>query len=130
MWKFLFAGMVVVSTGAVHAQAQFVGFCGNYVQLTSNAGDCLNCRLIIADNPKNQFYFVEANNGWTAELTWVDGDASVATGQGFWGDVGGAYDNAGFEIDLLQQGRVLTMFMTHHLPELSATIEATYACTD
>ncbi|MBV0910821.1 hypothetical protein [Anianabacter salinae] len=128
MTRFFAIAALIAVSGA--AQSQPFGLCGNYVQLTSNAGDCFECRLLIADNPEIQKYFVEANNGWTAELVWVDGDASVATGQGFWGPVGGLFDNAGFEIDLNQQGRIMTMLMTHHLPELSGTIEATYACTD
>lgn len=65
-----------------------------------------------------------------AALAEFEGDPSVATGQGFWGDVGGVFDNAGFEIDMSQQGRILEMVMSHHLPEISAPIFATYACTD
>lgn len=119
---------ILASTAA--AQSDWQGFCGNYVQTTSNAGQCVNCRLLIADNPEIQLYLVEADTGWSAELTWVEGDESVASGVGKWGNVGGPYDNATFSIDLSKQGPVLSMIMSHTHPGLGAPIEATYVCLD
>lgn len=108
-----------------HANA---GFCGNYVQTSSNAGDCDNCRLLIADNPKIQKYFVTANNGWEAELSWTHGDDSTAIGSGRWkSNVGGALGGRQFDIDMNQQGRDLHLTMS--LPG-SGPIRATFLCLD
>lgn len=55
----LLAGMLALAAPAAMAQ----GFCGNYVQVSSNAGACPQCTLFIADNPEIQKYFAEANTG-------------------------------------------------------------------
>ena len=106
------------------------GFCGSYVQTSSNAGDCPTCTLIIADNPEIQKYFVTSNNGWEAELLWTHGDDSTAAGSGRWNDnVGHALAGRGFEIDMNQQGRTLNMTMS--MPRNnSAPIQATFKCLD
>ena len=122
------AALFALSTSA--AQAEWLGFCGMYQQVWSNAGACPACSLIVADNPELQFYFVEANNGWTAELNWVEGDESVATGEGQWGDVGGAYGNQRFDIDLYRDRAILTMDMTMHDSSVAGTIQAQYVCSD
>lgn len=97
------------------------GFCGNYIQTASNAGQCKNCRLTIADNPEIQKYFVTANNGWQAELTWTHGDDSNATGSGNWNN------GQHFDIDLSQQGRRLNLIMSN---PGSGPIRATFNCLD
>ena len=122
------AGALMVSASA--AQADWYGICGMYQQVWSNAGACPGCSLIVADNPEIQFYFVESNNGWTAELTWVEGDESTATGEGKWGNVGGVYNNQGFDIDLYRDRAILTMDMTMHDPSVAGTVQAQYLCTD
>jgi len=124
------AMVAAVSLAATTANAEWLGFCGNYQQVTSTAGDCLECRLIIADNPEIQFYGVESNTGWSAELTWVEGDESVAQGAGHWGNVGGAYGGQNFDIDLVRQGDFLDMRMTHHAASLPGTIKARFVCRD
>ncbi|MEM1387883.1 MAG: hypothetical protein AAF748_07015 [Pseudomonadota bacterium] len=116
--------------GQAVAQSEWTGFCGNYVQTTSNAGQCVNCRLLIADNPETQRYFVEADTGWSAELEWLGGDPSAAAGDGRWGTVGGVYDQQPFTIDMSAQGDVLYMTMGHADPSLGVPIESTYVCLD
>lgn len=122
------AAFAALSMAPVHASSPaWYGFCGMAAQISSNAGDCPACRLTIADNPEIQMYFVEANNGWSAELTFVEGDESVAAGSGRWGAVGGAFNNAAFDIDINRQGDRLYMTMSHHDRALG-TVQATFAC--
>lgn len=126
-------GLGLLSAAAIggDASAQTIGFCGNYQQTSSNAGDCPTCTLMIADNPEIQRYFIEANNGWSAEAEWVEGDASVAEGKGQWSaEVGGAYAGKEFDILLSQQGRELTMAMTVSDGSIPGTIEGRFICTD
>lgn len=103
-----------------HNLAQ-AGFCGNYIQTSSNAGQCNNCRLSIADNPKIQKYFVTANNGWRAQLNWNHGDDSTASGSGNWNN------GQRFTIDLSQQGRRLNLIMSN---PGSGPIRASFNCLD
>ncbi len=123
----MIAGAFLLVASTTIAQA---GFCGNYVQTWSNAGTCKSCKLLIADNPKIQKYFVEANNGWSAELDFVEGDASVAAGSGRWKNVGGAYGGKQVTIDMNQQGLTLRMTMSVTDGSVAGVIEATYRCTD
>ena len=107
------------------------GFCGNYVQTSSNAGDCPTCKLLIADNPEIQKYFVTANNGWEADLSWTHGDDSTATGSGRWNNnVGHALAGRSFDIDMNQQGRTLNMTMSFPGNGNNAPIRATFNCLD
>jgi hypothetical protein len=107
------------------------GFCSNYVQTYSNAGDCPTCNLFIAGNPGIQKYFVTSNNGWEAELLWTHGDDSTAAGSGRWNDnAGPALAGRGFEIDLNQQGRTLSMVMSYPGGSGNAPIRATFSCLD
>lgn len=117
--------LLLASTSAGQA-----GFCGNYVQTWSNAGTCKTCKLQIADNPEIQKYFVEANNGWSAELEFVEGDASVATGSGRWKNVGGAYSGKRVSIDMNQQDLTLRMTMSVTDGSVPGAVKATYRCTD
>jgi len=126
----IFTLLFAVAASSAVAQSDWPGFCGNYVQTTSNAGQCVNCRLLIADNPEIQRYFVESDTGWSAELGWVDADPSVAAGTGTWGDVGGVYNRKPFAIDLSRQGAVLSMTMSHYDGALGGPIQATYVCLD
>lgn len=122
------AAFAALSMAPAHATSPaWMGFCGMAVQTSSNAGDCPTCRLTIADNPEIQMYFVEANNGWSAELTFVEGDESVATGSGRWGAVGGAFSNAAFDIDMNRQGDRLFLTMSHRDRSLG-TVQASFAC--
>ena len=121
------AALLLLIAPMAHA---FDGFCGTYAQTDSTLADCPDCRLIIADNPKIQFYFVESNTGWTAELHWVDGDETVATGAGTWGANLGAYSHATFDIDLSSQGDRLDLILSHHDPSLNSLFQASYACLD
>lgn len=119
---------LALSTGA--ALADWNGFCGTYQQVSSNAGACPSCSLMIADNPELQFYGVVANNGWEAELYWVDGDEGVAAGGGEWNDMAGSYAEQRFAIDMNRQGDRLFMRMTHYNPALGSAITAEYICLD
>lgn len=63
------------------------------------------CGLRIADNPHIQDFFVEADNGWTAELERVEGDPSLATGGGAGStEVGGVSAGAAIDVDLSALG--------------------------
>lgn len=105
-----------------------IGFCGNYKQTSSDAGQCSNCTLMIADNPEIQKYFIESSTGWSAEATWVEGDASVADGRGKWkGGLGHAYSGKNFELSMTQQGKTLDIVMDH---KGTGIIRASYRCTD
>jgi hypothetical protein len=86
------------------AQAEF---CSKYQQTHSNAGQCDNCYVTIGSLPSKQLYSVTGSNGWYAEMHWVEGDSSVASGGGLWV---GAPESDFFEMDLEQQGS--EMFMT------------------
>lgn len=114
-------------TPATASSPAWLGFCSMAQQVSSNAGDCPTCRLMIADNPETQMYFIEANNGWSAELFFVEGDESVAAGSGAWGRVGGAYERAAFDIDVNRQGDQLFLTMTHHNRSLG-TVRASFVC--
>ena len=121
------AGIFLLLTSATAGQASF---CGNYIQTWSNAGQCKTCKLQIADNPEIQKYFVEANNGWSAELEFVEGDASVAAGNGRWKNVGGPYSGKPITIDMNQQGSTLNLTMSVSDGSVQGVIKATYRCTD
>ncbi len=109
-------------------QTASVGFCGNYKQTTSSAGQCSNCTLMIADNPEIQKYFVESSSGWSAEATWVEGDASVADGKGKWkSGLGHAFSGKSFELSMTQQGKKLDIVMDH---KGTGIIRASFRCTD
>ena len=129
-FNFKFSGIILASalaTLSLSKPAQ-AGFCGNYIQISSNAGNCDTCRLQIADNPETESYFVTANNGWEAELTWSHGDEQMAIGTGSWKrNVGHSLAGKSFDIDLNQQERRLNMIMS--LPG-SGPIKATYLCLD
>jgi len=117
-----------MATFALTIPAQ-AGFCGNYIQTASNAGHCATCKLRIADNPEIQKYFVTANNGWSAELTWNHGDSSTASGSGKWkANVGHVYANRKFDIDMNQQGRTLRMTMSTSINGNTNVIKARYKC--
>lgn len=120
-----FAALSMVPAHA--ASPAWLGFCSMAAQTSSNAGDCPACHLMIADNPEIQMYFVEANNGWSADLTFVEGDESVAAGSGRWGAVGGAFNNAAFDIDINRQGDSLFMTMSHRNRALGV-VQATFVC--
>lgn len=121
------AGAFFMLVSATAAQA---GFCGNYVQTWSNAGACKTCKLQIADNPEIQKYFVEANNGWSAELEFTEGDSSVAHGSGRWKKVGGVYSGKRVFVDMNQQGLTLRMTMSVADGSVPGVVRATYRCTD
>jgi len=105
-----------------------VGFCGNYKQTSSDAGQCSNCTLMIADNPEIQKYFVESSTGWSAEATWVEGDASVADGTGKWkSGLGHSFSGKSFELSMTQQGKTLDIVMDH---KSAGIIRASFRCTD
>jgi hypothetical protein len=109
-------------------QTASVGFCGNYKQTSSSAGQCANCTLMIADNPEIQKYFVESSTGWSAEATWVEGDASVADGTGKWkSGLGHAYSGKSFELSMTQQGKKLDIVMDH---KGIGIIRGSFRCTD
>ncbi|MFO0994863.1 MAG: hypothetical protein U1E67_23365 [Hyphomicrobiales bacterium] len=109
-------------------QTAAVGLCGNYKQVSSSAGQCPDCTLMIADNPEIQKYFVESSTGWSAEATWVEGDASVAEGPGKWkSGLGHALSGKSFELSMTQQGKSLDIVMDHRG---SGIIRAKFRCTD
>ena len=113
---------------ALTATAASAGFCGNYVQVSSNAGNCPTCRLQIADNPEIRKYFVEASNGWAAELRWVDRNGQQANGSGQWkSNAGGSYAGKRFRVSMSQQGRSLSMAMA---VGSQGTVNARFRCVD
>jgi hypothetical protein len=119
---------LALSSGVVFAD--WNGFCGNYQQISSNAGACPTCTLMIADNPELQFYGVVANNGWEAELYWVNRNEGVAAGGGEWNDRAGSYAEQRFAIDMNREGDRLFMRMSHYNPALGGAITAEYICLD
>lgn len=123
--------LAVALLGSFTFQQAHAGFCGNYVQTSSNAGACANCRIQIADNPKLQKYFVTSSNGWSAELTWVEGDDSVAQGTGRWNrSISPPYGGKRFDIDMSEQGNILSMRMTVSDGSVPGTVRVTYLCLD
>ncbi len=122
----------VLATIAIHVLAQQAnaGFCSHYEQTWSNAGQCSHCQLSIADNPEIQKYFVQASNGWQAELTFVEGDSSVASGSGSWRNgLPHVYSGKDFEIDMTQQGQSLSMVMSTMVHGKRQIIQAKFRCT-
>ncbi|MEL7048288.1 MAG: hypothetical protein AAFO75_04870 [Pseudomonadota bacterium] len=116
-------GFLLVSSGA---QA---GFCSTYQQTWSNAGQCPTCQLNIKHWPGEQAYTVFANNGWQAELNYVEGDSSVATGGGTWQKgLGHAYSGKNFDMDLSQQGQQLSMIMSTMVNGQQQVIRAEFRC--
>ncbi|HAT87015.1 MAG TPA: hypothetical protein DCS30_14345 [Rhizobiales bacterium] len=103
----IFAATMVMAMASLSSTAQ-AEFCKKYKQTSSNAGQCNNCFVTIKSLRQIQAYGVKASNGWFAELQWVDGDSSVATGWGRWA---GSKTTEGFELDLEQQGSTLRMTM-------------------
>jgi hypothetical protein len=96
--------------------------CVGYRQTSSTAGNCATCRVDIYDNPEIQKYFVEANNGWKAELTWADPRGSSASGMGQW------EDGKQFDISIRENGRNLSMSV--QMIDGSLNFEARFACAD
>ena len=116
--------MAVLSVGA---QA---GFCSNYQQTWSNAGQCADCQLNIKTWAGEQAYSVFASNGWQAELNYVGGDSSVASGGGTWRNgLGHAYSGKNFDMDLSQQGQTLSMIMSTVINGQQQIIRAKFRCT-
>ncbi len=113
---------------AAPAQA---AFSSRYQQISSNTVACPTCSLAIADNPKIQRHFAEANNGWRAALRWTHGDSSTAAGSGRWTPgVGHAWRGRKFGIDLSQQGRMLSMTMSAIGSPNLGVIRAKFGCLD
>ena len=118
--------------GLVFAAAMAPGisqaaFCKNYKQTSSNAGACPTCKLSIASKPSKQQYVITSNNGWSATVTWIEGDDSVAEGPGKWkSGLGHAYSGKSFEIFLTQQGNKLDMVM--ETKGVSGRIEGSFRC--
>ncbi|WP_323769026.1 hypothetical protein, partial [Marinovum sp.] len=89
------------------------------------AGACANCFVLIRSFPEKQVYAVTGTNGWYAELFWVEGDDSVATGGGKWkAELGGAP----FDLDLVQQGSELSMVMNDDPKRQQPPITAKFRC--
>ncbi|MEP2762300.1 MAG: hypothetical protein ABJP66_24870 [Hyphomicrobiales bacterium] len=102
--KIIIASVALIAlSGAAQAE-----FCRKYQQTQSNAGHCNNCFITIKSDPSHQIYSATSNNGWYAEMNWVEGDSSVAFGGGHW--LNGPKDEK-FEIDMEQQGPTLRMTM-------------------
>ncbi|MEQ8824315.1 MAG: hypothetical protein RIC14_08065 [Filomicrobium sp.] len=105
-------------------------FCRSYEQTSSNAGDCPDCQLSIMNFPQEQAYAVHASNGWQAELNYVEGDSSVATGGGRWRKgLPHAYAGRDFDLDLTQQGKTLSMVMSTIIDGHRQVIRAEFRCT-
>jgi hypothetical protein len=122
------AFLLALAPLALTASAASAGFCGNYVQVSSNAGNCPTCRLQIADNPEIRKYFVEASNGWSAELRWVDRTGERANGSGQWkSNAGGSYAGKRFRMSMSQQGKSLSMAMS---VGGGGTVNARFRCVD
>lgn len=101
------------------------GFCQKYQQTRSNAGACANCFVLVRSLHEKQAYAVTGTNGWYAELFWVEGDDSVATGGGKWkAELGGAP----FDLDLVQQGSELSMVMNDDPNRQRPPIAAKFRC--
>jgi len=118
--------IIVISASLLAlTQAAQAGFCQKYRQTRSNAGACANCFVLIRSFPEKQVYAVTGTNGWYAELFWVEGDDSVATGGGKWkAELGGAP----FDLDLVQQGSELSMVMNDDPKRQQPPITAKFRC--
>lgn len=113
---------------AVDAQA---GFCERYLQTWSNAGQCRDCQLRIAANPKEQRYLVEATNGWKAELAFLNGRSSLAVGAGSWKTgLGHLYSGHSFSILMTQRSSELAMVIGAQINGQSQIIRAKFRCLD
>ncbi|MEP3436688.1 MAG: hypothetical protein ABJN75_07900 [Hoeflea sp.] len=126
--KFRQFGLKIIAASAaliaLSGTAQ-AGFCQKYKQTRSNAGACANCFVLIRSFPEKQLYAVTGTNGWYAELVWVEGDDSVATGAGKWRDELGGTP---FELDLVQQGSELSMVMNDDPKRQQPPITAKFRC--
>ncbi len=112
----------------VAAQAQDV--CRNYVQQSSNAGDCDSCSVRL--RPNGQGYIIKSSNGWAARAQWSNGDPTEAEGAGVWDDnLGTAYAGQPFDISLTASGGDLdvTMTMQDHR-KFRNPIDVRYHCAD
>ena len=112
----------------VVAQAQDV--CSNYIQQSSNAGDCDSCSIHLQRNGHG--YIIKSSNGWSARAQWSNGDPTEAEGTGVWDyDVGGAYAGQPFDISLTASGGDLdvTMTMRDHR-RFQNPVDARYHCND
>lgn len=120
--KFAVASLALLTLSSA-AQAEF---CSKYQQTQSNAGHCNNCFVTIRSFPGQQAYTAHSNNGWYAEMNWVEGDSSVASGGGLWK---GAPKGEGFNIDLEQQGPTLRMTMQMYKnSQMGQVIRAQFRC--
>lgn len=121
-------GLAAIAIPILSLEAN-AGFCSHYDQTWSNAGPCSHCQLSVKVYAESQLYVVHASNGWMAELTFVDGDSSVATGGGTWrDDLPHAYAGKDFDIDLTQQGNELSMIMSTEIDGQRQIVDAKFAC--
>lgn len=128
----LLAACVAASASCLLApSSQAAGFCTQYAQTQSNAGQCDDCRLKIAVDSRSQSYAVEASNGWTAHLAFLNGDRSHAGGSGVWkSGVGHAYAGQTFLLVLSQERDALAMVMTTYVAGEKQVIRARFRCLD
>jgi hypothetical protein len=64
-------------------KAQSANLAGEWQQLSSNAGQCPDCRIVVL--AEGQKLKVTASNGWSAGIRITSvGDPVIATGQGQW----------------------------------------------
>lgn len=112
----------------VAAQGQEV--CRNYVQESSNAGDCDSCSVRVQRN--GQGYIIKSNNGWAARAQWSNGDPSEAEGAGVWDDdLGTAYAGQPFDFSMVASGGDLDVTMTMQDDrQFHNPIDVRYHCAD
>lgn len=84
---------------------------GTWQQTSSNGGACPTCRISIKED--GSLASLAANNGWSADLSWLDQGGTKAAGRGRWKrDVGGAYAGKAIDVGVLLAGDVLTLTMS------------------
>lgn len=118
----------MIGLQAVGARADI---CERYLQTWSNGGQCRDCQLRIAANPKEQRHIVEASNGWKAELFFLNGQKSLAVGAGNWKPgLGHVYSGHHFSIVLMQRSSELAMIMGTKINGQRQIIRAKFRCLD
>ena len=84
---------------------------GEWHQMASNAGKCLDCRIVVGKN--GQDFTVKANNGWSAVVRPSIYGKPFVAGKGSWdSNVRGVYGGKPFFLNLGMMDDKLLMLMT------------------
>ncbi len=105
--KRLFLSLVVIGFFSINLVASQVST-GVWKQTSSTAGDCSSCEIKII-KPTNHIIQINSNNSWIG-YAYYNQSTDSYKGAFEWkkGD-GGAYENHVFLIELVYEGKTLTM---------------------